>query len=207
MHSHQVSTVLLFPIPIAASIPNPPCCSLPQALSLSLSPGLSPNCQEFMEQIRRGSEQGSPGQIQGFLPPRIRTQPCHDPTVILQRESDDVPIKGEVLFGSRTPAEGEALIPAQRNHTGPGGGKANTPVHAARCLRLPFPPPLAGAVRMGKGRSAEQRARRGWSSGAGSPWCSLQQPPPSAAASRLCLFASRRLGDVIAPGSTKIPGQ
>lgn len=121
----------------------------------------SPNDQEFVEQIRSRGQQSSPGQIKGFLPPGIRAQPCHDTTVILQRESDDVPIKGEGLLRPGPPAEErDALVPAQVHHARPGRGKANPPVHAARLA--PGAPPRALAARMGKGRRPDGLSGARW---------------------------------------------
>lgn len=179
----------------------------------------SPNDQEFVEQIRSRGQQSSPGQIKGFLPPGIRAQPCHDPTVILQRESDDVPIKGEGLLGPGPPAEeGDALVPAQVHHARPGRGKANPPVHAARLAR--GAPPRARAARMGRGRRPGGRTQRcaggaggggggrartesrerGWRSPGARRGSGGRRPPwPRPLASALCVGAWKRPRDVIAP--------
>lgn len=78
------------------------------------------NDQEFVEQICSFGQQSVLGQIKGFLPPGMGAQPRHDPTVMLQRESDDVPIKGEGLLRAGPPAEeGHALVPAQMHHARP----------------------------------------------------------------------------------------
>lgn len=173
----------------------------------------SPNDQEFVEQIRSCGQQSSPGQVKCFLPPGIGAQPCHDPTVILQRESDDVPIKGEGLLGPGPPAEeGDALVPAQIHHARPGRGKANPPVHAARLAA--GAPPRARAARMGMGperpgagsaarwvrgrrgrrrprrrrrrrrsRKGAGRGRRAWPAGPQGPGRQRRPPGPPAAAS------------------------
>lgn len=182
-----------------------------------------------MEQIRSCGQQSSPGQVKGFLPPGIGAQPCHDPTVILQRESDDVPIKGEGLLGPGPPAEeGDALVPAQIHHARPGRGKANPPVHAARLAA--GAPPRARAARMGRGRRGRARAQRraGVAGGAGSgdrgggggrggraraagggpgrrgPGAlggsgGRRLPPQRPLRAALCVGAGRRPRDVIAP--------
>lgn len=127
----------------------------------------SPNDQEFVEQIRSCGQQSSPGQVKCFLPPGIGAQPCHDPTVILQRESDDVPIKGEGLLGPGPPAEErDALVPAQIYHARPGRGKANPPVHAAR-LAAGAPPRVGARMRRGPRGPARAQLRAPRDGGAG----------------------------------------
>lgn len=191
----------------------------------------SPDGQEFVEEIGGGGEQGAPGQIEGFLPPRIRAQPCHDPAVILQRESDDLPIKGEVVLGPRAP---EALIPAQIHHARPGRGEANPPGHAARRGRCWLPGPRrsppgpsawgrtgrrqgGGGGGGGAGSSAAEGREGSRSCCAGSPWRSPQhhhRPPRQprrrlfspAAALRLCVSAWRRPGGDVMARLPKKPG-
>lgn len=159
-----------------------------------------------MEQIRSRGQQSSPGQVKCFLPPGVGAQPRHDPTVILQRESDDVPIKGEGLLGPGPPAEeGDALVPAQIHHARPGRGKANPPVHAARLAA--GAPPRARAARMGRG-SAACGGRGGGCRGGGAgrapaaPGARERRHPRAQGGRRvpsLCVGAWRRPRDVIAP--------
>lgn len=181
----------------------------------------SPNDQEFVEQIRSCGQQSSPGQVKCFLPPGVGAQPCHDPTVILQRESDDVPVEGQGLLGLGPPAEeGDALVPAQVHHARPGRGKANPPVHAARLAA--GAPPRARAARMGRGRRGPARAQlhaRGAGGGGGGgggaraaggrPGRRVPRTLGSSGGRRLpqqrplraflCIGAWRRPRDVIAP--------
>lgn len=87
-----------------------------------------PDGEQFMQEIRCSSQQGSSGDVQGLLPPGVGAQNRHDASVVLQREGDDISIQRLLLLGAAQP-ERQAVIAPEFNHTRPGRGKASGPVH------------------------------------------------------------------------------